>query len=195
MRRHFLTCGAAALALAFVGRPARADLPRSLTVRHAGTGARFAGPWHDGTRPDPVAMQELSEVLADQGATPARPFAAETLEILWELKLRTRVGPEIVISSGFRTPRVNRAAHGAGDSQHLRAAALDVDVPAGRLPAFAEAALRLGRGGVGLYPRRGFVHIDSGPVRSWRDGGAATQQEDRIARMAEAWRAVTLPAR
>ena len=28
------------------------------------------------------------------------------------------------------------------------------------------------RGGVGWYPRSGFIHIDSGPVRNWTlDGG------------------------
>jgi uncharacterized protein YcbK (DUF882 family) len=29
------------------------------------------------------------------------------------------------------------------------------------------AALSLHQGGVGSYPKRGFVHIDSGPVRRW----------------------------
>jgi uncharacterized protein YcbK (DUF882 family) len=29
------------------------------------------------------------------------------------------------------------------------------------------AAMSVGRGGVGFYPRDGFVHVDSGRVRSW----------------------------
>jgi uncharacterized protein YcbK (DUF882 family) len=86
---------------------------------------------------------------------------------------------------------VNRAVHGAGDSQHLRASAVDIGVPSGRLPAVAEAALKLGRGGVGVYRRRGFVHLDSGPVRHWSDGGAARRaaspRERAIDRIAAAW--------
>ncbi|MDH4008208.1 MAG: DUF882 domain-containing protein [Desulfuromonadales bacterium] len=30
-----------------------------------------------------------------------------------------------------------------------------------------KAALELGRGGVGYYPKSNFVHVDTGPVRRW----------------------------
>jgi len=45
--------------------------------------------------------------------------------------------------------------------------AIDVrltDVPTQTLNA---AALRLGRGGVGYYAVSDFVHLDTGPVRTW----------------------------
>jgi uncharacterized protein YcbK (DUF882 family) len=35
-----------------------------------------------------------------------------------------------------------------------------------------DAALALGIGGVGYYPDSDFVHIDTGPVRSWGPGAA-----------------------
>jgi hypothetical protein len=54
----------------------------------------------------------------------------------------------------------------------MRASAVDVGVPTGRLPAVADAALQLRKGGVGVYRSRGFIHLDSGPVRNWSDGGA-----------------------
>ena len=97
---------------------------------------------------------------------------------------------ELEIRSGYRTPQVNRRVQGAGDSHHLRASALDVGVPAGRMPAMAETALRLRRGGVGVYRQRGFIHLDSGPVRSWNDGAprrALSAREREIERIAEAW--------
>ncbi|MBD0274629.1 MAG: DUF882 domain-containing protein, partial [Acetobacteraceae bacterium] len=75
-------------------------------------------------------------------------------------------------------------------------------VPAERMEGFAETALRLGLGGVGVYTQRGFVHLDSGPVRRWGDispdapPAAATAARaakppppDPLARMAEAWAA------
>ena len=34
-----------------------------------------------------------------------------------------------------------------------------------------EAARNMRRGGVGWYPRSGFFHLDSGPVRNWNLNG------------------------
>ena len=54
----------------------------------------------------------------------------------------------------------------AEHSQHIYGRALDV-----RLHSRNEEAVRIARemkrGGVGWYPRSGFFHIDTGPVRSW----------------------------
>jgi uncharacterized protein YcbK (DUF882 family) len=140
-------------------------------------------------------MTELSTVLADPGCEPPLPFDASAVDIMWEVANRARLGTDLEVHSGYRNPRVNRAVHGAGDSQHLRASALDLGVPAGRLPAVAEAATRLSRGGVGVYRQRGFVHLDSGPVRNWSDGGgtggrrrmAVDPRAEMLERMASAW--------
>jgi len=194
MRRNFLFGGAAALALFTLPRTARAEAPRRMVLRHSGTGARFDGMWHDGRAPDTTAMADLSAALADPGCDPPLPFDPDTVAILWEVALRTRLGGEVEVHSGYRTPQVNRRVHGAGDSQHLRASAMDIGVPAGRMPAVADAAMKLRRGGVGVYRQRGFIHLDSGPVRNWSDGGvpdsarALDPREQQLARIAAEWR-------
>jgi len=194
MQRRSLLLAAPALLAATAGQAQRAPKPatpegglqpRRLAIRHARTGARFAGPYHDGRAPDPAALRELSVVLADATTERARPFDPRALDFLWEAGRREGM-EEFVVLSGYRTPVANFLARGAGDSFHLRAAALDLELPAARLARFAETAMGLGRGGVGIYARRGFVHLDSGPVRRWGGGGPA---EDRIGRMAEAWAA------
>ncbi|HWX47982.1 MAG TPA: DUF882 domain-containing protein [Roseomonas sp.] len=177
------------------------ELPaaRRLTIRHAASGERFSGIYHNGRSPDPVAMTEISEVLADSRTGAVRAFDPEAIDILWQLGQQQKFS-EFVILSGYRTPATNRAVHGAGDSQHLRAAALDVEMPAAKFEAFGEAALRLARGGVGLYPQHGFIHVDSGPVRHWGSGAPTTTAaaraprrpspaEERMNRIAEAWAA------
>jgi len=138
-------------------------------------------------------MAELSTVLADSHTGAVRPFDPAAIDILWEVTTRIPLGDDLVILSGYRTPATNRAVHGAGDSQHLRAAALDVQLSSARLASFAEAALTLARGGVGVYARRGFVHLDSGPVRRWEDAGSGTRQpaQDRLNRIADAWAAAS----
>jgi len=45
--------------------------------------------------------------------------------------------------------------------------AIDIQLPGRALPDLRAAAIRLARGGVGYYPRSGFVHVDVGRVRSW----------------------------
>lgn len=177
------------LSAACLIRTAHANQPRRLALRHAATGARFEGIWHDGAAPDAVAMRELSAVLADSPAIRPLPFDPAAIEIAWEVAQRARLLGEITVRSGYRTPAINRAVHGVGDSQHLRAGALDVEVPAGRMGAMAEAAVRLGRGGVGLYARRGFIHLDSGPARRWNDMAPmiGSAPEDPIDRIARAW--------
>lgn len=201
MRRRILLLASVPLAVPHLALAVAPQAQRRLRVVHAHTGARFDGPYHDGAAPDPVAMAELSQVLADTRTAAVRAFDPAALDILWEVGRRAGMGSEFTVLSGYRTPGTNRAVHGAGDSQHLRAGALDVQLGAGRLPAFAQAALALARGGVGTYPRRGFVHIDSGPVRRWTDGatgllpGTPAPAQDRIGRIAEAWAAGSAPRR
>jgi hypothetical protein len=78
------------------------------------------------------------------------------------------------ILSAYRTIETNarlaRTAFGvAENSQHLYGRALDVYLEA-RLPDAVRAARGMKRGGVGWYPRSGFLHIDTGPVRNWDIG-------------------------
>jgi uncharacterized protein YcbK (DUF882 family) len=197
----------AALAAPGGGRRAAAPRPspaaaeqRRLRLRHVATGATFSGPYHDGRRPDPAAMAELSLVLADHRSGQMRPFDPAALDILWELGRRERMAAFEILSA-YRTTATNIAVGGAGDSQHMQARALDVHVPADRLAAFGDAALALARGGVGIYPADGFVHLDSGPVRHWggagQAGGTGAQRrpppQDRVGRIAEAWAMMRRP--
>jgi uncharacterized protein YcbK (DUF882 family) len=45
--------------------------------------------------------------------------------------------------------------------------AIDIRIPECNLNTLRETALALHGGGVGYYPRSGFIHIDVGPVRTW----------------------------
>jgi uncharacterized protein YcbK (DUF882 family) len=199
MHRRTLLLGAVAPTAFVAAAPARAasghgtaPAVRRLLLRHAATGARFAGPYHDGRGIDPGALAEISEVLADSRTGTVHVFDPTVLDILWETGQRARLRGEFVVVSGFRTPASNAAVCGAGNSQHLRAGALDVCVAAAQLTGFSGAALELRRGGVGVYTNRGFVHLDSGPVRRWGDvpgGGGTAAPQDPLARMAEAWAA------
>jgi uncharacterized protein YcbK (DUF882 family) len=53
------------------------------------------------------------------------------------------------------------------DSLHTEAMAIDIRVPGRSLRDVQRAAMSLEAGGVGYYPRSGFVHVDVGRVRYW----------------------------
>lgn len=81
--------------------------------------------------------------------------------------LRDRLGKPLVLTSAYRSPEHNRAVGGARASKHMEGIAFDV-VMANHDPHEFEAAARsVGFTGFGYYPRSGFMHIDTGPARSW----------------------------
>lgn len=70
------------------------------------------------------------------------------------------------VSSGYRTPETNAATEGAAvHSMHLAGRAADFAVEGIPSAVLAKLAARFAAGGVGVYPA--FVHVDTGPVRTW----------------------------
>jgi uncharacterized protein YcbK (DUF882 family) len=76
-----------------------------------------------------------------------------------------------VLTSGFRTVKTNTAlsAEGAAkNSMHLYGRALDGYIPGVPVRDVAALGLWFQSGGVGLYPKKNFVHIDDGRKRFWQ---------------------------
>jgi uncharacterized protein YcbK (DUF882 family) len=93
-----------------------------------------------------------------------------------------RRGAEIQIICGYRTPKTNEflRAHTAGvakHSLHMQAKAIDIRLPGTDILELRKAALSLHRGGVGYYPRSGFIHVDTGRVTQWCFGCDAKTSE------------------
>ena len=76
-------------------------------------------------------------------------------------------GREIQIISAYRSPRTNARIRAARNSYHIRGQAVDLRIPGISTHAIREVAKTLRVGGVGYYPRSRFVHVDTGPVRTW----------------------------
>jgi uncharacterized protein YcbK (DUF882 family) len=77
----------------------------------------------------------------------------------------------IVVTSGFRTEKTNAALATEGaakNSMHLLGRAVDLFVPGIPPEHIARLGQYLQQGGVGFYPSRGFTHLDTGKLRTWR---------------------------
>lgn len=79
-----------------------------------------------------------------------------------------RYGKKPVITSGYRSPKRNRRAGGARNSQHIYCKAADIQVEGVSKWDLAKFLRSLpGRGGVGTYCRTRSVHFDVGSKRDW----------------------------
>jgi uncharacterized protein YcbK (DUF882 family) len=75
---------------------------------------------------------------------------------------------EIHVLSGYRTKAHNDSLEGAAkNSMHLYGRAADIYIPGISPLLLSNMGKMLGLGGVGLYAKRGFIHVDRGTVRSW----------------------------
>jgi uncharacterized protein YcbK (DUF882 family) len=92
--------------------------------------------------------------------------------VLWHTAQIVGYGGSIEVLSAYRSPSTNAwlasVSRGvARDSQHMNGNAMDIRFPGVPVFQMRQAAYSLNMGGVGFYPRSGFVHLDTGPVRYW----------------------------
>ena len=146
--------------------------PRRLAFVHTHTAERLTIVyWQDG-RYLPESLGEIRRFLRDWRTGDATWIDTDLLDLLHDLARLTGTRSPFQVICAYRTPQTNEMlrARGSGvatHSQHLRGRAIDVrltDVPTNEL---RDAALSLGRGGVGYYASSDFVHLDTGPIRSW----------------------------
>jgi len=145
---------------------------RSLTLYSIHTGEAVSADYAYGGRYQRDALAAMSRLLRDHRTGEVYPVDPAVLDILHGVAALLATREPFHVVSGYRSPETNewkwRQGHGvARDSFHLYGRAIDVFLPRGELGQLRRAALTLDAGGVGYYPRSGFVHVDSGPVRTW----------------------------
>jgi uncharacterized protein YcbK (DUF882 family) len=127
--------------------------------------------WHDGQY-DRKALRNFAYILRDHRSGDEAHIDPRLFDVLHHLQARLRNFDTIEIISGYRSAASNRKlarrSHGvARNSYHVKGQAIDIriaSVPTGHIH---RAALSLQAGGVGYYEDSDFVHVDTGPVRSW----------------------------
>jgi uncharacterized protein YcbK (DUF882 family) len=121
----------------------------------------------------PEAIADLERFLRDTRTGEVHPFDPKLFDLLTDLTATVgKPDAEIDVVCGYRTPETNRilrrrSRRVAKHSLHMQAMAIDIRLPGISALELRNAALSLQRGGVGYYRRRGFVHVDVGPIRHW----------------------------
>jgi uncharacterized protein YcbK (DUF882 family) len=174
-RRRFLGFAAAGCVLGLSGvRPAEAASAgaRRLSLYSLNTDESLSTVFWENGHVVPDALAAIDFHLRDFRTGGVREIDPELLDLLYRLDGALGYGGPIHVISGYRSPETNamlakRSKGVAKNSFHVRGMAIDIRLPGRDLDDLRRAALRLGRGGVGFYPGSDFVHVDTGPVRSW----------------------------
>lgn len=129
--------------------------------------------WKDGQLQEAEYLK-LCALMRDVRQNQATYISIETLDVLrgvfgyyesmnWKYPF--------VLTSGFRTVKTNNALSKEGaarNSMHLYGRALDGYIPGVPVRDVAALGLWFQSGGVGLYQKKNFVHMDDGRQRFWQ---------------------------
>ncbi|MEM9782006.1 MAG: DUF882 domain-containing protein [Pseudomonadota bacterium] len=118
------------------------------------------------------ALSAFDFILRDWREEQSIRMDRSVIDILASVQSRLDSREPFEIVSGYRTPITNatlrRRSRGvAKKSYHTKGMAVDIAMKTRSVRQIAHAGLSLGRGGVGRYSRAQFVHLDSGPERTW----------------------------
>ena len=146
--------------------------PRRLNFYHTHTRTNLELVYHDGHRYLTDALDRINLFLRDFRTRDVHPIDPGLLDILLATRSAVGAGERFEVISGYRSPATNEQLRNesdgvAKDSLHVQGRAIDVRLTGVRTSNLRQAALDLGRGGVGYYPNSDFIHLDTGSVRSW----------------------------
>ena len=160
-------------ALALIPGVTGQQRPATLALYNIHTGEHCTAAYRTpGGKLLPDALGEFDCLLRCHYTGEVHPIDVATLDYLALLDRQLGGGHTFHIISGYRSPlynaKLSRQGSGvASNSLHLTGRALDVRLPTRPLETLHRSARELALGGVGYYPRSNFIHLDSGPYRTW----------------------------
>ena len=146
--------------------------PRTLTLLNVNSTEQLTVTyWADGAYKRD-ALNKLNHFLRDSKTAEQTEMDPLVFDVLWHTMQIAGYSGTVEVLSAFRSPETNAwlasVSRGvARDSQHMNGNAMDIRFPGVPVFKIRQAARSLQMGGVGFYPRSGFVHLDTGPVRYW----------------------------
>jgi len=119
------------------------------------------------------AMAEINHFMRDWRTDGTKQIDPRTIDIMAASHRLMDVTEPYMMLSGYRSPQTNAMLRSksrgvARNSLHVMGQAADLRLKCRSIPQMAKAAQACNSGGVGTYMRSNFVHMDCGPIRTWR---------------------------
>jgi len=148
---------------------------RRIAFRNIHTNETFDARFFGANGWDKQGLAELNHGLRDWRNNDTTQMDPELMLLLSQIRDKLDVAPQTKIDliSGYRSPATNNGLRASGHSgvasksQHMLGKATDIHMPGVALDRLHMAAMSMQAGGVGYYPKDGFVHVDTGRVRHW----------------------------
>jgi uncharacterized protein YcbK (DUF882 family) len=145
---------------------------RKLSFYNVHTGESLNSVYFENGEYVPGALGEVNYFFRDFRANEVKPIDPRLLDILYDIHTELETTRPFNLVSGYRSAATNAwlASQSEGvarHSMHIEGRAADINIPGRQLSFLDRIALALRSGGVGYYPRAGFVHVDTGRVRHW----------------------------
>lgn len=146
---------------------------RRLRLYHTHTGEHLEVIYKRGEAYVSEGLDQLNHFLRDHRTGEIHHYDPRVFDVVADLlNVVAHPNAELQIICGYRTPWSNEflRTHTSGvakNSLHMEAEAIDIRLPGVSTLTLRDAALKLARGGVGYYPKSGFIHVDVGRVRRW----------------------------
>ncbi|MES2333862.1 MAG: DUF882 domain-containing protein [Pseudomonadota bacterium] len=120
----------------------------------------------------PEVLKEINTFMRDWRSDERIEIDPRNVDIMAAAHRLMDASEPYMLLSGYRSPQTNamlrsRSRGVAKNSLHMRGQAADLRLSSRSVGQMAKAAAACASGGVGKYSRSNFVHMDSGPVRTW----------------------------
>ena len=176
-RRKWLSLGGIVLGATLLPNIASATVstpkPRVLSLRNINTGDHFSTQFVEGKGLSSATLKKLDWLMRDKRDGSIHKMDSKLFAKLYNIQSKLGLrNTEIQIICGYRSPASNaamsrRSSGVASNSYHTHGQAIDFRIDGVALSKVRAAAESLSSGGVGFYPQSNFIHVDTGPVRTW----------------------------
>lgn len=126
--------------------------------------------WSDG-KYIKSGLAKINYFMRDFREDKVKNISLRTINSIYTVSKHTKKNTPMVLTSAYRTKRSNKKVGGARRSQHIEAKAIDFSLDKKdntSLYSLKRFLVANHNGGVGYYPGKRFIHIDSGSKRNWR---------------------------